>query len=74
MDDAEQLSMLIGDIYDAALDSSLWRSVLETTCAYIKGQSGALVAQGPGQSKGHFFSSGAPPRNISNRISAPMGF
>jgi DNA-binding CsgD family transcriptional regulator len=55
MDDAEQLSRLIGDIYDAALDSLLWRSVLESTCAYIKGQSGALVAQGPGQRQGHFF-------------------
>jgi hypothetical protein len=29
MDEVERLSALIGDIYDAALDSSLWLGALE---------------------------------------------
>ena len=55
MDEAAQLSNLIGDIYDAALDRSLWPKVLERTCGYIQGQSGALLAQSPTQSAAEFF-------------------
>jgi DNA-binding CsgD family transcriptional regulator len=55
MDDAERVSQLIGDIYDAALDRHLWPSVLEKTCGYIGGQSGALIAQGQGPSQAQLF-------------------
>jgi len=55
MDEVARVSSLIGDIYDAALDRSLWPVALERTCGFIKGQSGALVAQGPTQSKAQFF-------------------
>jgi DNA-binding CsgD family transcriptional regulator len=54
-DKAAEVSSLIGDIYDAALDRSLWRSVLEKTCGFVAGQSGALLAQGPTQSQAQFF-------------------
>lgn len=55
MDEAEQVSSLIGDIYDATLDRSLWPKVLERTCGYVGGQSGALLAMSPTQSAAQFF-------------------
>src|SRR5262245_50858309 len=53
--EAEQISRLIGDIYDAALDRNLWPSVLEKTCHYVGGQAAALVTLGPAQSQGQFY-------------------
>ena len=44
-DEAEWVSTIIGDIYDASLDPSLWSHVLELTCAYVEGALGALVVQ-----------------------------
>ena len=35
----EILSLLIGDIYDAALDRALWPSVLEKTCGFVGNES-----------------------------------
>ena len=65
MNEAEQLSALIGEIYDSALDRSLWTTTLEHTCDYIQGQSGGLVAQGPMQSKVQlFFEWGTAPEYI----------
>jgi hypothetical protein len=55
MQESEHVSRLIGDIYDAALDRGLWPLVLEKTCRFVMGQCGALVAQGPTQSKAQFF-------------------
>jgi DNA-binding CsgD family transcriptional regulator len=54
-DEAERVSQLIGDVYDAALDPGLWPSVLEKTCRYVGGQAAALVAMGPAQSQGQFY-------------------
>lgn len=42
MHESEQLSALIGDIYDAALDPTLWVDVLRTTRAFIGGWAIAL--------------------------------
>ena len=36
MGELEQVSALIGDIYDAALDPKLWPSVFESTCKYVR--------------------------------------
>ena len=65
MDETEQVSLLIGDIYDAALDHSLWPGVLEKTCGYMTGQSGALMAQSSTHSKAQlFFEWGTEPQFI----------
>ena len=42
MSEAEQLSALIGDIYDAALDSTLWVGVLENTARFVGGPAAGL--------------------------------
>ncbi len=42
MDESEQLSRLIADIYDAALDPSLWESVLEKVCGFLPGGAAML--------------------------------
>jgi DNA-binding CsgD family transcriptional regulator/PAS domain-containing protein len=42
MDESEQVSHLIGDIYDAALDPSLWPRVLEGSARFVGGTASAL--------------------------------
>jgi DNA-binding CsgD family transcriptional regulator len=42
MRDDERLSSLIGDVYDAALDSSLWQAVLGEVRAFVGGQAVVL--------------------------------
>jgi DNA-binding CsgD family transcriptional regulator len=42
MSEAEQLSALIGDIYDASLDSALWVGVLENTARFVGGPAAGL--------------------------------
>jgi DNA-binding CsgD family transcriptional regulator len=55
MGESQQLSQVIGAIYDAALDRELWPSVLEQTCGFVGGQTAGLVAQRPSQGKAEFF-------------------
>jgi hypothetical protein len=55
MDEAEQVSQLVGDIYDASLDRGLWPSVLEKTCGFVQGGCAALVAQDPFANSGQFY-------------------
>jgi DNA-binding CsgD family transcriptional regulator len=43
-DEAGQLSRLIGEIYDAALDRNLWHSVLQHTCEYVDGRTAGLMS------------------------------
>jgi DNA-binding CsgD family transcriptional regulator/PAS domain-containing protein len=43
MDETERLSALIGDIYDAALDPTLWVGVLGKTKGFIGGQCAGLA-------------------------------
>lgn len=45
MGEAEDLSDLIGNIYDAALDQQLWPLVLRQACEFVRGASGTLMAQ-----------------------------
>jgi len=45
MREAERLSALIGDIYDAALDSSLWVGVLEQTARFVGGSAASLYSR-----------------------------
>jgi DNA-binding CsgD family transcriptional regulator/PAS domain-containing protein len=43
--EAEQLSLLIGDIYDAALDPSLWIGVLAKCAQFVGGPAAALFSR-----------------------------
>ena len=42
MDELTSLSCLIGDIYDAALDPSLWPSVLKQISGFIQASAATL--------------------------------
>jgi len=45
MDEAEQVSQLIGDIYDASLDPALWPGVLESISGFVPGACVNLFSQ-----------------------------
>jgi DNA-binding CsgD family transcriptional regulator len=45
MSEAEQLSSLIGDIYDAALDRSLWVDVLRSAMKFVGAQGSGLLSR-----------------------------
>jgi DNA-binding CsgD family transcriptional regulator len=62
MDDMEQLSLLIGDIYDASLDPALWPSVFATATKYMGGSAAHLSVRDivGGNSYGHFASGHDP--------------
>ena len=45
MQEAEQLSLLTGDIYDAALDPSLWIDVLAKCAQFVGGSAAALFSR-----------------------------
>jgi DNA-binding CsgD family transcriptional regulator len=45
MHDQERLSALIADIYDAALDRSLWTDVVGNTLAFVGGSAGGLFSK-----------------------------
>ena len=47
MDQSEQLSNLIGEIYDAALDPSLWSDVLGKAGRFVGGPVAAIFAKSP---------------------------
>ena len=55
MDGTQQLSNIIGNIYDAALDPTLWPSALEHTCAFVEGVAAGLVVQDPILNTGQFY-------------------
>jgi DNA-binding CsgD family transcriptional regulator len=55
MDQAEQLSELIGEIYDAALDHSLWPDVLGKAGRFVGGPAAALYAKSPIGLTGHVY-------------------
>jgi len=45
MDETEQLSTLIGDIYDAALDPARWTDVLSKTARFVGGPAASLYSK-----------------------------
>src|SRR5262245_63802448 len=55
MDEAERVSSLIGDIYDAALDPSLWLGVMEQTSNYVVGVAATLQSHDILQQNASFF-------------------
>jgi DNA-binding CsgD family transcriptional regulator/PAS domain-containing protein len=54
MQDAERLSELIGDIYDTALDESLWPDVLEKIAQFAGGPNAALWSKDASSETGDF--------------------
>jgi DNA-binding CsgD family transcriptional regulator/PAS domain-containing protein len=55
VDEAAEISNLIGDIYDAALDRGLWPDVLEKSCGYVQGATGTLMSQDTAPGRALFY-------------------
>jgi DNA-binding CsgD family transcriptional regulator len=62
MSDAEELSALIGDIYDAALDPKLWPRVLPRSAQFVGGPAAALFSKDAARKSGDYaYDSGIDP-------------
>jgi DNA-binding CsgD family transcriptional regulator len=62
MDQAEQCSSLIGEIYDAALDPSLWSDVVGKAARFVGGSAAAIYAKSPTALTGNlYYESGTDP-------------
>ena len=58
----EQLSEFIGEIYDAALDSSLWSDVVGKAARFVGGSAAAIYSKSPTALTGHvYYQSGTDP-------------
>jgi DNA-binding CsgD family transcriptional regulator len=55
MDETEQLSALIGDIYDAALEPSLWPGVLENAIRFVGGRAASVYSKGVANRSGQVY-------------------
>jgi DNA-binding CsgD family transcriptional regulator len=55
MQEAERLSALIGNIYDAALDPTLWLKVLEDTASFVGGSAAVLFWKDLASRRGQEF-------------------
>jgi DNA-binding CsgD family transcriptional regulator/PAS domain-containing protein len=55
MIEQEEFSSLIGEIYDAALDASQWRSVLAKAAKFIGGSSAALFSKDAASGAGNIY-------------------
>ena len=55
MIEQEELSPFIGEIYDAALDASRWRSVLAKAAKFIGGSSAALFSKDAANGAGNIY-------------------
>jgi DNA-binding CsgD family transcriptional regulator len=63
MDETEQLSALIGEIYDASLDAKLWPDVLAKCAAFIGGPAAALFSKDAARKTGDVaYYTGVEPR------------
>jgi len=54
-DEPAQLSRLIAEIYDAALDRTLWPSALQRTCEYVDGRTSGLMSHDIHQQNANFY-------------------
>ena len=70
--DDEQFSNLVGDIYDAALDQSLWVPVLEKCVSFVGGCGAALFFKTPRPMAATLISIPASPHISGNSISTNM--
>ena len=63
MPEADILSVLIGEIYDAALNSRLWPSALRQAAEFIGGSAAALYSKDAASKRGavYFDDGGVPP-------------
>jgi len=65
MDELVALSALIGQIYDAALDQSLWLGVLESAARFVGGPAATLFSKDLAKQTGQvFFEYGIEPANM----------
>jgi len=65
MSEAEQLSAVIGDIYDAALNRSLWVDVLRKAAQFVGGQgAGLLLRDAVNKSAEALFTFGVTPHYL----------
>jgi hypothetical protein len=55
MDEAVLLSMLICDIYDAALNPALWPGVLGKAARFVGGSSATLFSKDANRKAGHIY-------------------
>jgi len=55
MDQEEKLSELIGEIYDAALDPSLWNGVVGKAARFVGGSAAAIFSKSPTALNGHIY-------------------
>jgi hypothetical protein len=53
--ESKVVSGLVTDIYDAALDPSLWVSVLEQACEFVRGAASGLFAKDPADRTGDMY-------------------
>jgi DNA-binding CsgD family transcriptional regulator/PAS domain-containing protein len=62
MDQPEKLSELISEIYDAALDPSLWSDVVGKAGRFVGGSAAAIFAKSPAAGNGNiYYESGTDP-------------
>ena len=62
MHDTELLSVLIGKIYDAALDPSLWTDVIERSARFVGGSAASLFCKDATANRGSvFYETGTDP-------------
>jgi DNA-binding CsgD family transcriptional regulator/PAS domain-containing protein len=64
MDESGRLSGLIGDIYDTALDPSLWEGVLENAAKFIGGSCASVVSKDTARSMQLFHQYGTEPHYL----------
>ena len=57
MREVDAFSVIVGSMYDAALDPDLWPEVLRLSCEYIDGVSGALLSHDLRDRSAQFFRS-----------------
>ncbi len=69
MDQREQLSTLIGRIYDAALDSTLWTEVLTGIGDFVDGHAVGLLSKNSVSKEGNaFYQVGVAPQHMQRYV------